>query len=127
MARDIDGKPIAAGGNINPIVDVASRRKIASESDSDDDISSSMYPESESRIINLFDHNGILRFSIKESDLYYIISQDNYVRIHSLNNGEMTSYMLRCPLKVIEKSIKGSSLIRCTALYSQHIQNQSTP
>jgi hypothetical protein len=117
----LDGKPITAGGDINTTVDVASRKKIASESDSDDDTSSATYPENDPKIINLFDHNGILRFSIKESDLYYIISQDNYVRIHYLNNGEMTSYMLRCPLKVIEKSIKGSSLIRCHRSYIVNI------
>ena len=117
----LDGKRIPAEGVIGTSGDTALQNKIANESDSDDDISSSMYPESESRIINLFDHNGILRFSIKESDLYYIISQDNYVRIHYLNNGEMTSYMLRCPLKVIEKSIKGSSLIRCHRSYIVNI------
>lgn len=83
--------------------------------------STTITPDYEPKIINLYDHNGILRFSIKESDLYYIISQDNYVRIHYLNNGEMSSYMLRCPLKVIEKSLKDSSLIRCHRSYIVNI------
>jgi hypothetical protein len=115
------GKPTYAGEEISTVGDVAAQKKNASESSPDDDLSTATHPESEPRIINLYDHNGILRFSIKESDLYYIISQDNYVRIHYLSNGEMSSYMLRCPLKVIEKSLKGSSLIRCHRSYMVNI------
>lgn len=119
----VDGKPISAGAGISA-GDFAAKKKSSAElsdDDGDDDMMGSIHQEIEPRIINLYDHNGIMRFSIKESDLYYIISQDNYVRIHYLNNGEMSSYMLRCPLKVIEKSLKGSSLIRCHRSYIVNI------
>lgn len=114
----VDSKSLPVGEVVGTTGDTATTKKeLAGESDPADDISNALHTDVEPRIINLFDHNGILRFSIKESDLYYIISQDNYVRIHYLNNGEMSSYMLRCPLKVIEKSLKGSSLIRCHRSY----------
>ncbi len=116
----VDGKPISAGAGISA-GDFAAKRKSSVESEDDDDMIGSIHQDIDPRIINLYDHNGIMRFSIKESDLYYIISQDNYVRIHYLNNGEMSSYMLRCPLKVIEKSLKGSSLIRCHRSYMVNI------
>lgn len=116
----VDGKPISAGAGISA-GDFAAKRKSSVESEDDDDMIGSIHQDIDPRIINLYDHNGIMRFSIKESDLYYIISQDNYVRIHYLNNGEMSRYMLRCPLKVIEKSLKGSSLIRCHRSYMVNI------
>nr|HPK30619.1 hypothetical protein [Bacteroidales bacterium] len=87
----VDGKPISAGAGISA-GDFAAKRKSSVESEDDDDMIGSIHQDIDPRIINLYDHNGIMRFSIKESDLYYIISQDNYVRIHYLNNGEMSSY-----------------------------------
>lgn len=114
----VDGKSLPVLGVVGATEDTTiTQKELGGESDQANDFSSALYPDIEPRIINLYDHNGILRFSIKESDLYYIISQDNYVRIHYLNNGEMSSYMLRCPLKVIEKSLKDSSLIRCHRSY----------
>ncbi len=71
----------------------------------------------EGNIINLSDNNGILRFSVKLENLYYIESQDNYIKVHYFNKGTMCNYMIRCTLKTIEESFAGGTLIRCHRSY----------
>lgn len=68
--------------------------------------------------ITLFDNSGSLKLSIKSSSLYYIESDDNYIKVwYTDSNGELKTYMLRCRLKTIEDSFKGTSLIRCHRKY----------
>lgn len=68
--------------------------------------------------ITLFDNNGSLKLSIKSSSLYYIESDDNYIKVwYTDSKGELKTYMLRCRLKTIEDSFKGTSLIRCHRKY----------
>lgn len=68
-------------------------------------------------IIHLTDNNGNLRLSVRLDNLYYIVSQDNYIKVYYQNKGELTSYMLRCKLKTIEESFADSHLIRCHRSY----------
>ncbi|MBO8475146.1 MAG: LytTR family transcriptional regulator [Bacteroidetes bacterium] len=68
--------------------------------------------------ITLFDNSGSLKLSIKSSSLYYIESDDNYIKVwYTDSKGELKKYMLRCRLKTIEDSFKGTSLIRCHRKY----------
>lgn len=68
--------------------------------------------------ITLFDNNGALRMSVSLENLYYIQSDDNYINVWYTNNkGELQRYMLRCRLKTVEESFKGSGLIRCNRQY----------
>ena len=68
--------------------------------------------------ITLFDNSGSLKLSIKSSSLYYIESDDNYIKVwYTDSKGELKTYMLRCRLKTIEDSFKGTSLIRCHRKY----------
>lgn len=68
-------------------------------------------------IVHLSDNNGNLKLSIKLDNLFYIISQDNYIKVYYLNNGKLNNYMLRCKIKTIEESFNGSSLVRCHRSY----------
>lgn len=71
----------------------------------------------ESRI-TLFDNKGALRLSVKSSSLYYIESDDNYIKVwYTDNTGELKNYMLRCRLKSVEENFKDSSLIRVHRKY----------
>ena len=62
----------------------------------------------------LFDNNGVLKLSVSSANLYYVESDDNYIKVwYSDNRGELQTYMLRCRLKTVEESFAGSDLIRC--------------
>ena len=76
------------------------------------------YTPQEERKITLFDSGGALRFSVAPSSLYYIESDDNYVKVwYTDSKGEMKQYMLRCRLKTIEESFADSELLRCNRKY----------
>ena len=62
----------------------------------------------------LFDNNGVLKLSVSSANLYYVESDDNYIKVwYSDNKGDLQTYMLRCRLKTVEESFAGSDLIRC--------------
>ncbi len=68
-------------------------------------------------LVHLSDNNGNLKLSVKLDNLYYIESQDNYIKIFYTNNNVMRNYMLRCKLKTVEESFSGSPLVRCHRSY----------
>ena len=81
-------------------------------------VTDEVYTPQEERKITLFDSAGALRFSVAPSNLYYIESDDNYVKVwYTDNQGEMKQYMLRCRLKTIEESFADSELMRCNRKY----------
>ena len=62
----------------------------------------------------LFDNNGVLKLSVSSANLYYVESDDNYIKVwYSDNKGELQTYMLRARLKTVEESFAGSDLVRC--------------
>ena len=62
----------------------------------------------------LFDNNGVLKLSVSSANLYYVESDDNYIKVwYDDNKGDLQTYMLRCRLKTVEESFAGSDLIRC--------------
>ena len=68
--------------------------------------------------ITLFDNSGALKLSLNPDSLYYIESDDNYIKVwYTDNRGELKQYMLRCRLKTVEESFRGSSLVRCNRKY----------
>ena len=73
--------------------------------------------KSETRI-TLFDNRGALRLSVKSSNLYYIESDDNYIKVwYSDNGGELKNYMMRCRMKSIEENFRDGSLMRVHRKY----------
>lgn len=68
--------------------------------------------------ITLFDSSGVLKLSVSAKNLYYIESDDNYIKVwYSDTKGVLKQYMLRCRLKTIEDSFSGSDLVRCHRKY----------
>ena len=64
--------------------------------------------------VTLFDNNGVLKLVVNLDNLYYIESDDNYVRVWYMDSkGQLVKYMLRCRLRTLEESFAGSPLVRC--------------
>lgn len=76
-----------------------------------------------SQKITLFDNNGVMKLSITASNLYYIESDDNYIKVWFRDNdGVIKQYMLRCKLKTVEDSFADSDLVRCHRKYIINIR-----
>jgi len=81
-------------------------------------VSDESHNPQEERKITLFDNNGALKLSINVNNLYYIESDDNYIKVwYEDTKGILKQYMLRCRLKTIEDSFCGSNLLRCHRKY----------
>ena len=63
-------------------------------------------------LIHLADNTGRLKMSISIDSLYYVESQDNYVKIYYEIDGKLCNYMLRSTTKAIENKFS-EYLIRC--------------
>lgn len=73
------------------------------------------------RMVSLYDNNNTLRLTINIDSLYYLESEDNYVKVHYKHNDKITSYMLRCRTSTIEKSLEGTTMVRCHRSYIVNI------
>lgn len=83
-------------------------------------------PESQKQKITLFDNSGALKLSLNPDNLYYIESDDNYIKVwYTDSKGDLKQYMLRCRLKTVEESFKGSSLVRCHRKYIVNLSKVS--
>lgn len=69
------------------------------------------------RMINLYDYNGTLRLTINIDTLYYMESEDNYIKVYYKHNDKIASYMLRCRTSDVEKSLEGTPMVRCHRSY----------
>ncbi len=84
-------------------------------------------PETQMHKITLFDNSGALKLSLNLENLYYIESDDNYIKVwYTDNKGDLKQYMLRCRLKTVEESFKGSGLVRCNRKYIVNINRVAT-
>ena len=79
-------------------------------------------PDTKMQKITLFDNSGALKLSLNPDNLYYIESDDNYIKVwYTDSKGGLKQYMLRCRLKTVEESFKGSGLVRCNRKYIVNI------
>ena len=77
----------------------------------------------ETQKITLYDNSGSLKMSLNPENLYYIESDDNYIKVwYTDNKGELKQYMLRCRLKTVEESFRNSGLVRCHRKYIVNIK-----
>ena len=82
--------------------------------------------ETPQKRITLHDNSGTLKLSISPENLYYIESDDNYIKVwYTDNKGSLKQYMLRCRLKTVEDNFKDSGLIRCNRKYIVNINKVS--
>ncbi len=68
-------------------------------------------------LISLQDYSGAVKLSVDPDTIYYIESQDNYVKIYYENEGKLTSYMLRCRTQQMEEMLEGTEIHRCHRSY----------
>lgn len=68
-------------------------------------------------MIPFYDEKGVLKFSLKAENLYYLESAENYVSICYLNKGKISKYLLRDTLKKAEEIFAGTEIIRCHRSY----------
>lgn len=78
--------------------------------------------ESAPKMIHLHDNNGTLRLTINLDSLYYMESEDNYIKVHYKHNDKIASYMLRCRTSQLEKSLEGTGMVRCHRSYIVNIR-----
>lgn len=65
------------------------------------------------QMMNFFDEKKELKLSVRSDQIIWIDSADNYVKIHFLNKGKISSFMIRSTLLSIENDFADTSLIRC--------------
>ena len=81
-------------------------------------VSDEELPSGEEQKITLFDNNGVMKLSVSAANLYYIESDDNYIKVwYSDSSDILKQYMLRCKLKTVEESFRDSDLVRCHRKY----------
>jgi hypothetical protein len=70
----------------------------------------------DSKLLQLIDNTGKLKMSVSIDALYYIESQDNYVKVYYESEGKICTYMLRSTTKAIEDQFK-DYFVRCHRSY----------
>ncbi len=73
------------------------------------------------QMINLYDNSNTLRLTISLDSLYYLESEDNYIKVHYKHNDKIATYMLRCRTKSIEEALKDTVMKRCHRSYIVNI------
>lgn len=92
-----------------------------------DVVSDEPVPDGSGKKITLFDNRGSMNLSVNISNLYFIESDDNYIKVwYRDSNSEMQKYFLRCRLKTVEESFRGSSLVRCHRKYIVNMEKVNT-
>ena len=91
-------------------------------------VSDENLPVSKLEKVTLFDNNGVLKLSVSSSSLYYVESDDNYIIVwYTDSKGDLKRYMLRCRLKTVEESFKGSAGPVPPQVHRQYGQSQGSP
>lgn len=97
----------------NRTIRLMSSKGVVTEDDTEENLT-----KNDEYQFSLFDNSGALKLSIKSSNLYYIESDDNYIKVwYTDSKGELKTYMMRCRLKTVEDNFRDSSLIRCHRKY----------
>ncbi|MFA5713986.1 MAG: LytTR family DNA-binding domain-containing protein, partial [Bacteroidales bacterium] len=63
------------------------------------------------------DDKGVLRLSIRYSDLLYIEADDNYVTIHYSAAKKVKRFLIRTTLKRLQVELSDTSVVRCHRSY----------
>ena len=73
-------------------------------------------------MIPLRDEKGVLRLSLKRSDIIYIQGSDNYVTVWYQARDKVSRFMLRNTLRTMEDELRDESVIRCHRSYLVNIE-----
>ena len=77
----------------------------------------------EKKMITFRDETEKLRFSIKSVDILFVESTDNYVTVHTIENGKVRKIMLRNTMKRLEKELEGTLIQRCHRSFMVNFEN----
>jgi DNA-binding LytR/AlgR family response regulator len=77
----------------------------------------------EKKMITFRDETEKLRFSIKSADILYVESTDNYVTVHTIEQGKLRKIMLRNTMKRLEKELEGTLIQRCHRSFMVNFEN----
>ena len=77
----------------------------------------------ERQMISFRDETEKLRFSIKSRDILFVESTDNYVTVHTNEEGKIKKVMLRNTMKRLEKELEGTMIQRCHRSYMVNFEN----
>jgi hypothetical protein len=77
----------------------------------------------ERQMVSFRDETEKLRFSIKSRDILYVESTDNYVTVHTNEDGKLKKVMLRNTMKRLEKELEGTLIHRCHRSYMVNFEN----
>ncbi len=87
-----------------------------------DVVSDKLTAQPDDKKILLYDNSGNLKLSVNQENLFYIKSDDNYVKVWFQDEqSTLKQFMLRCKLKTIEESFSDSDLVRCHRKYIVNI------
>jgi hypothetical protein len=64
-------------------------------------------------MMSFYDEKKELRLSVQSDQVLWLEAADNYVKIHYLNKGKITSFMVRNALKIMEENFANTSMLRC--------------
>ena len=77
---------------------------------------------SQKPMIPLRDEKGVLRMSLKLSDIIYLQGSDNYVTVWYQAQNKLSKFMLRNTLRAMEDELREESVIRCHRSYLVNIE-----
>ncbi|MCK7538162.1 MAG: LytTR family transcriptional regulator [Marinilabiliales bacterium] len=75
-------------------------------------------------MIPLRDEKGVLRLSLKRSDILYLQGSDNYVTVWYQAQNKITKFMLRNTLRTMEDELEQEAVIRCHRSYLVNIEQR---
>lgn len=64
-------------------------------------------------MVHLRDEKGVLRMSLKHSDLLTVQGSDNYVTVCYQSPDKLSRFLLRNTLRAMEEELKAAAIIRC--------------
>lgn len=67
--------------------------------------------------VRFLDERGNVKLIVAQASILYIQSDENYLRIYYLDEGKITSYLLRSSMKRIEDLCAKNGLVRCHRSY----------
>ncbi len=73
-------------------------------------------------MIPLRDEKGVLRLSLKRSDILYLQGSDNYVTVWYQSQSRIMKFMLRTTLKTMEDELEQEGIKRCHRSYLVNVE-----
>ena len=67
--------------------------------------------------IRFLDERGNIKLIVSQPSILYIQSEENYLRIYYLDEGKLSTYLLRSSMKRIEETCAKNGLVRCHRSY----------